>query len=161
MPKAAASKSRGFSLFELVIVLAVMTVCIGVTMPSIRTWLQRSEELRLVSLWEQAARVARVLALESGIDSRIRFDRSTSTLCVSSDDSSWADNPVTNLASKFPCPPGTTIRFLKAGTNQYVDDLVMDCRGNSHCMIVEMQLGGNSQRYRTHRSKPSLVTVNN
>ena len=152
------NKRNGFSLMEILIVLTLMTVCIGVIVPTSRTWIRRSEEAHAQSIWEESFRVARIKAMETGVVHLIRFDQSNTTLLVSPLQTAKHAAMVDNLPTKFPCPKKTIINFFSENGTTPLDQVRIDPNGNAECALIEIKRHSSSSMYRIHRFKSHLLS---
>ncbi len=65
----------GFTLIELVLVGALLTVLVGLTVPGVRGGFQRFAEERASSEMEELSRYARTLAIRRGVPYRLSFSK--------------------------------------------------------------------------------------
>ncbi len=148
---------NAFSLLELLIVLTLMTVCIGIIVPASQTWIRRSEELHVNAIWEEALRVARVRALESGLDHAIRFDPTNSTLLVCHTETEGA--PKKRLSSRaISLPSETLIKFMSDNGKVPLDYLRVDANGNADRAVIEISRNESSNKFKIHRFHARLIS---
>lgn len=149
---------NAFSLLELLIVLTLMTVCIGIIVPASQTWIRRSEELHVNAIWEEVLRVARVRALESGLDHAIRFDPTNSTLLVCHTETEGVTLKNDYPLARFPCPRKTLIKFMSDNGKVPLDYLRVDANGNADRAVIEISRNESSNKFKIHRFHARLIS---
>ncbi|MCU0713435.1 MAG: prepilin-type N-terminal cleavage/methylation domain-containing protein [Pirellula sp.] len=149
---------KAFSLLELLIVLTLMTVCIGIIVPASQTWIRRTDELHVKAIWEEALRVARVRALESGLDHSIRFDPTHSTLLVCHAATEGVNPKSDYPPARFPCPRKTHIKFVSHNGKKPLDYLRVDANGNADRAMIEISRNESSNQFKIHRFHARLIS---
>jgi len=146
-------KMAGFSLYELLISCAILSVLTGMALPAYSTWRKDAAYKEVAQAFFGALREARQRAISSGLEHRVEFDLDVGRYrmthgnrALNSTDSSWDQNVVRDWVS---LSSGIIIKSLSDCTKSTgTDNIHMNPNGSANSRYICVMDENSQPRYR-------------
>lgn len=135
----AVRRQRGFTLFEVLLVLAVIAIATGVALPSLLQWTQRNRLQTLESGLQRLLQEGRRAACQDGTMRFLRLDALRGELVLETHRASNGKSTMVRQGSaqpsetepvrRMPLPPGSFVKFRHLETLQNLDRISIPASG--------------------------------